>query len=148
MKRIIYTQDNGILAVIIPSPEWNGTIEELAARDVSEGKTFKIVDADKIPNDRSFRAAWEEGTIVTPVKINMNKARNIHMDRIRVSRDDKLSELDTEEMLARRGGHPQGKTEQDVWNEKQALLDLPQSFDLSGATTPKELKALCPSELQ
>ena len=32
--RIIYPKDTGV-AVVIPSPNWKGTIEELAAKDIS-----------------------------------------------------------------------------------------------------------------
>jgi hypothetical protein len=58
---IIYNQDNGVVAVIIPTPEYlaDHTIEELAAKDVPAGKPFKIVDVADIPEDRTFRDAWE-----------------------------------------------------------------------------------------
>jgi hypothetical protein len=60
MNRIIYNQDNGIVAVIIPTPESleHHTIMEIAIKDVPAGKPFKIVDAADIPSDRTFRAAW------------------------------------------------------------------------------------------
>lgn len=31
----------------------------IAAKDVPEGKPFKIVDVADVPTDRTFRAAWE-----------------------------------------------------------------------------------------
>ena len=46
-------------AVIIPAPECGLTIEEIAAKDVPQGKPYKIVDVTNIPSDRTFRAAWE-----------------------------------------------------------------------------------------
>lgn len=58
-QRIIYPTDDGGVAVIIPAPECGLTIEEIAAKDVPAGKQFKIVDAADIPEDRTFRAAWE-----------------------------------------------------------------------------------------
>lgn len=60
-KRIIYPQDNGIVAIITPTPEYlaDHTIEELAAKDVPAGKPYKIIDASDIPTDRTFRDAWE-----------------------------------------------------------------------------------------
>jgi hypothetical protein len=60
-KRIIYPQDNGIVAIVIPTPEYldEHTIEELAAKDVPAGKPYKIIDASDIPTDRTFRDAWE-----------------------------------------------------------------------------------------
>lgn len=58
-KRIIYPTDDGGVAVIIPAPECGLTIEEIAVKDVPEGKPFKIVDVADIPSDRTFREAWE-----------------------------------------------------------------------------------------
>ena len=57
--RIIYPTDDGGVAVIVPAVECGLTIEEIAAKDVPAGKPFKIVDASDIPEDRTFRNAWE-----------------------------------------------------------------------------------------
>jgi hypothetical protein len=61
MKRIIYPTDDGGVAIVIPTPEALEimTIEEIAAKDVPEGKPYKIVDVADIPSDRTFRNAWE-----------------------------------------------------------------------------------------
>ena len=60
-QRIIYPTDDGGVAIVIPAPEAleTMTIEEIAAKDVPAGKTFKIVDVSDIPTDRTFRSAWE-----------------------------------------------------------------------------------------
>ena len=58
-SRIIYPTENGGVAVIIPAAECGLSIEEIAAKDVPAGKPFKIVDATDIPEDRTFRNAWE-----------------------------------------------------------------------------------------
>jgi hypothetical protein len=58
-QRIIYPTDDGGVAVIIPAPECDLTIDEIAAKDVPEGKPYKIVDVSDIPSDRTFRDAWE-----------------------------------------------------------------------------------------
>ncbi|NBS68901.1 hypothetical protein EBT31_08275 [bacterium] len=57
-SRIIYPTDDGGVAVIVPA-ECGLTIEEIAAKDVPAGKTYKIVDVSDIPSDRTFRNAWE-----------------------------------------------------------------------------------------
>ncbi len=57
-KRIIYPNDEGGVAVIIPAAECGLTIEEIAAKDVPAGKPHKIVDVSDIPSDRTFRGAW------------------------------------------------------------------------------------------
>jgi len=59
-KRIIYPTDEGGVAIIIPTPEYlaEHTIEELATKDVPQGKEYHIVDVSEIPTDRTFRNAW------------------------------------------------------------------------------------------
>ena len=56
-KRIVYTADDGTLAIIIPA-DCGLTIEEIAAKDVPSGKEYHIVDKSEIPSDRTFRNAW------------------------------------------------------------------------------------------
>ena len=58
-KRIIYMQDNGIVAVIVPSANEKRSLDELAKKDVPTGKKYKIVDISEISSDRTFRNAWE-----------------------------------------------------------------------------------------
>jgi hypothetical protein len=57
-QRIIYPNDNGGVAIIVPA-DCGLTIEEIAAKDVPVGKPYKIVDVADIPTDRTFRNAWE-----------------------------------------------------------------------------------------
>ena len=56
-KRIIYQNDTGGVAVLIPA-DCGLTIEEIAAKDVPTGKPYKIVDASEIPTDREWRNEW------------------------------------------------------------------------------------------
>jgi len=58
-SRIIYPTDDGGVAVIVPAAECGLSIEQIAAKDVPEGKPYKIVDVSDIPTDRTFRNAWE-----------------------------------------------------------------------------------------
>ena len=59
-KRIIYQSDGGV-AVIVPTPqalaEWG--IDAIALKDVPAGRPYKIVTTDDLPEDRTFRNAWE-----------------------------------------------------------------------------------------
>jgi hypothetical protein len=58
-SRIIYKNDAGGVAVIIPSEEYlsNNSIESLVHL-VPSGQPYKIVDSSEIPEDREFRDAW------------------------------------------------------------------------------------------
>tara|TARA_Y100001951_G_C11095165_1_gene158901 strand:+ start:76 stop:276 length:201 start_codon:yes stop_codon:yes gene_type:complete len=57
-KRIVYMQDNGIVAIIIPTDNCGLTVEQIQAKDVPADKTSYIIDATEVPTDRSFRNAW------------------------------------------------------------------------------------------
>ena len=50
---IIYNQDNGIPAMVTPTPECLEThsILEIAIKDVPAGKKFKIIDAADLPTE-------------------------------------------------------------------------------------------------
>jgi hypothetical protein len=56
-QRVIYPNDDGGIAVLIPA-ECGLTIEQIAAKDVPTGKPYLIVDATEIPEDRTYREAW------------------------------------------------------------------------------------------
>jgi hypothetical protein len=60
-QRIIYQNDEGGVSIIIPTPEALTlyTINQIAKKDVPDGKAYKIVDVTDIPIDREFRNAWE-----------------------------------------------------------------------------------------
>ena len=75
MKRIIYKSEEGV-AIIVPSPEWTGTMEELASKDVPSGAEHYIVDASSIPTDRKYRSAWE----LVNKKIEVNQVKASQMD--------------------------------------------------------------------
>jgi hypothetical protein len=56
-QRIIFQTESGGVAVIVPTGEL--PIEDVAQKDVPAGIPYLIVDADDVPSDRTFRAAWE-----------------------------------------------------------------------------------------
>ena len=57
-KRIVYQNDEGGISIIVPAEECGLSIEEIAAKDVPNGKSYNIVDVSAIPTDRTFRDAW------------------------------------------------------------------------------------------
>ncbi len=149
-QRIIINNGDGSIGIVIPSPEFvaveGNTMAVLQAKIVPEGLASRITNVSNIPSNRDFRNAWTDDTPGVKVDVDMPKARDIHMDKIRVARDKKLIDFGIEQIIA---------AEQDdtvkldlIKIEKQVLRDLPQTFDLTIATTPEELKALWPTELQ
>lgn len=57
---IIYKQDNGVVAVIYPTPEAVSIfgIGAIATKDVPTGKPYKIIDEADLPADREQRNQW------------------------------------------------------------------------------------------
>lgn len=92
-------------------------------------------------NNRAYRAAWK--LTGSAVDVDMVKARVIHMNYIRAARDKKLEETD-KQLAALDGGPVPGPLK----TQRQKLRDLPQTVDLSTATTVAALKAIWPVELQ
>jgi hypothetical protein len=79
-------------------------------------------------------------------KVNMAKARGVHMDTIRVVRDAELVKKDLSSLLAIEAGDTSSQST--IATEKQTLRNIPQTFDLTTDNdTPEELKAKWPSEL-
>ena len=114
------------------------------------GNDYHIVDEADLPggavtedNDEAeFFDAWEwDGT----VKVNMPKARLIHMGEIRKARDKELVKLDVSFIRAAEASDTVAQAT--IATEKQVLRDLPATFSLSGKNTSSTLHAAWPTEL-
>jgi hypothetical protein len=136
--RIVYTNDEGNLSVMIPIDKSGLTLEQIIGLSIPEGTDYHILDGSKLPQDRRFRDAWvlDQGV----VKEDLDKAKVIHMDRIRIYRDKKLAELDAEQ--SKRISMDQDWS--DIKTEKQRLRDIPQTLDLSAVTDVEALASTIP----
>ena len=56
MKIIIFPNESSI-AVMVPTGDLS--VEETALKDVPSGVKFKIIESTDLPEDRTFRDAWE-----------------------------------------------------------------------------------------
>lgn len=59
MKRIIFKNADGGVAILAPDLACGLTIEQIALKDVPAGAPYKIIDTADVPSDRTFRDAWE-----------------------------------------------------------------------------------------
>lgn len=134
--KIVYTNEKGIASIVIPSPNFKGSMKELASRVVPAGISYKIIDDSTFPVERRYRDAW----VLSGEKldIDMPKARAIFLDNVRVLRNAKLSELDVEVVKA----VEKGESTTSLAIEKQRLRDLPETLskDLEKCTTVEEFK--------
>ena len=107
-----------------------------------------VVDETELPsgvvseeNDYFFDCwEWNNGC-----KVNMPKARDLHMDQIRSVRNTELAKLDAPFMQALEARDV--AEQQRIADLKQQLRDIPQTFDLNVFTTPESLKSSWPLEL-
>ena len=70
------------------------------------------------------------------ININMNKARDIHRERVREARNPKIAAKDVEFQRALETGADTSA----IVAAKQALRDAPAAANIEAATTPEELK--------
>ena len=131
MSKIIYTQSNGIVAVIHPI---SGNADD-AIKDLPDGVSYEIVEDSVIPTDRTFRDAWVQDS--KTIKTDMAKAREIHKTKIREARTSKLAELDIEFQKALETS----ASTTDIVSKKQALRDAPADSAIASADTEAKLKA-------
>ena len=143
MSKIIYTQENGVIAVVHPSDQslLEMTIEEIAQKVVPVGiSTYSIVEDSVIPTDRSFRNSWVGvgiGTTGATITEDIDKAKEWHKTRIREARVDKFTALDIEYQRATETSVDTSA----IVAKKQALRDAPDASGISTASNTTELKA-------
>jgi len=117
-----------------------------ATGSIAADASYWIVEHSDLPggslsedNDYFFDAwEWDDGAMV-----NMTKARGIQMDKIRAVRNKELAKKDIEFMKALEADDGSSTV---IAVEKQALRDIPQTFDLI-TDTPEELKQKWPEGL-
>jgi hypothetical protein len=78
------------------------------------------------------------------ININLEKARDIHRDKIRQARAPKLAELDAAFQREMEKAKPNTAA---IAAQKQALRDAPAARAIDAAQTPEELKAAWPADL-
>lgn len=125
-QRIIYTNEAGGVAVIIPAPECGLTVEEIAAKDVPQGVPCEIVDVAAIPSDRTFRNAWERNG--KDIGHNMVKAREIAHERRRAARAAEFAPLDVEATIPAKAAEAEAKRQviRDRYANMQTAIDAAQ----------------------
>lgn len=156
MKKIIYTRPDGGLSIVYPAPK--SVIEEAQKRTLTdaeyEARVWEksvpanailpaSIEDDVIPEDRYFRNAWKANANL--IEVDLPKARDLHMNNLRVDRNVKLKELDIEFQIALEKGD--AEAQRTIAARKQALRDMPATFDLSAITDLNALKNARPDYL-
>lgn len=133
MKVIVY-DNNGTLAVVVPAIQ---DLDKILERSVPAGKEYRIIDASEIPNDRTFRNAWKYDKGIT---VDLNKAKEIHKEKLRKKRKPLLDALDVEFLVALENS---GSTEE-IIARKKFLRDITKATEIENASSVEELKNFNP----
>lgn len=128
---IIFTNDNGGVSVCVPTGEMD--INAVKAKDTPS--TSIIVDSADLPQaDNDFFNAWELADGV--VTVNLDKAKELTRDRLRMER---VPLLNAQDVLFQRAQETGADTTAIV-AEKQRLRDITNLVD--GCATTQELREL------
>ena len=132
-----HPDDSSRVAILIPTGEI--PLEDVLQKDVNTEKFHMVVEYETLPiADEDFYEAWHfhEGE----VKVNLERAKDIHRNRLRAQRAPLLQQLDVDFMRADEMGDMIKKAE--VVASKQKLRNLPTHPSIAGASSTSELRAL------
>lgn len=142
IKIAVTLQDDTLVIMSIVINDGNGykmfpsdyNIEKEITRQF-EFKTWRKIQEEEIIQDRSFRSAWRDNG--ERVHVHMPAAREIHRNRLRYARAEKLISLDAEYLKADEAGDMTAKAE--VSKRKQKLRDITKHPGIEEAQTPEDL---------
>lgn len=157
MKKIAYTRPDGGTSIIVPADKTSlervlGTLSdaeyEAEIRKAIPADATNVVDVDEsdLPEDREFRDAWKQVEGNTKIDFDLDKAKDIQLDRIRKIRDPKLAVLDVDYVKADEAEDITKKDE--IRAEKQRLRDITEPLKALEPTSIDEIKAAFPEEFK
>jgi hypothetical protein len=144
MRIVIKTHDGVQIMTLAEGANFEDALRKWADVNPNQYISHREMPIEAIPTDRSYRGAWADTTPELTIDIDMVKAREIHLQRIRIKRNDELSKLDVEVMKAQDIGDTEKLAQ--IRQRKQELRDLPTTLrpTLDAANSVDELKAIQP----
>ena len=138
-KRIVYQGEDNVAKIVIPSPNYSGTMDDLLIKSVPENcrDSANVVEVDTVPSDRIFRNAWvtEQGK---SVEVDLDKSKVIAKEKVRQARVPKFQELDIAYQRADEDGDDSAKSA--VATKKQTLRDATKDTKITDADSVANLK--------
>lgn len=154
MKRHVYTNGDGSVAIVTPAPKVElekilGPMSDaqyeahVLSRSIPPDaiNVTPIEDVD-IPSDREFRDAWKQNN--NKVDFDLPKAQNIQLERIRKAREPKFAELDAEFIVALE----KNKDTTTIKARKQELRDATEAIKNITPTSIEDIKSAFPPFLR
>ena len=150
--RIIYEDETGYCRIIFPHERFkqNWETEQSALARLYQAALpgiceFIACDPDKIPQDTTFRDAWEKGNAKEPIRINFEKAIQIHRQRLEEAANLKIEQLNKElELAIEKDNLPQ----QVAINRTKNILRTIHEMNLTHCKNVEDIKQSVPAELR
>lgn len=145
MKKIIYTNLDGSVSIVIPAPKSHleklfGLISDEQYESHVWEKSVPVnainaryIEDSDIPVSREFRNAWVDVTDTSNIDINLVKAKEIQLEKLRLERVPLLEQLDKQMLYALEDGDVVKQAQ--IKLEKQRLRDVTEPLkvlDVSG----------------
>lgn len=132
---IIFPNDTGGVVFVYPC-ECGLTIEQIALKDVPEGKPYLIVHDDFVPKDHTFFGAFESDFVAPVITTNLLKAQGITHVKRRAARDKEMAPLDIQATIPAKA--QQAEAQRQIIRDKYAAIQIA----VDAATTAAGLKAI------
>lgn len=144
MKIVIKTTEGVAVMTLVNEADLSEALRKWSAVNPGKYISHREMPDEAIPTDRTFRDAWADTTPELTIDIDMVKARDIHLNNIRIKRNDELSKLDVEAIKAQDMGDTEALTQ--IRARKQELRDLPATLTptLASALSVDALKEIQP----
>lgn len=148
MQIIIFANPDDPTRVSIMYPTGELPIDELIRRHIDTSKPYQVMDPSDIPHaegDGDYFEAWQ----MTPkdgvpgryeVMVNLERAKRMHRDRLRLERKERLEALDVAFMRAVERGDTE--EQRSIAIKKQQLRDIPNHPAISAAASTADLRSL------
>lgn len=140
MKLILFKRDDDTIGLISVGPNEH-LINEIAATDVPKDCIWTIIEADFLPEDKTFRDAWVWRN--NKIEVDIELAKDQKRRLFRSLREPLLPSLDLQFMRA--------VEEQDTEKQKEIVSKKKALRDITAIEMPndlKELKEFIPEILQ
>jgi hypothetical protein len=143
MKKIVYSRPDGGVSVVTPALNLHSdppdTEDDAVARAMKrlpeDAIAPRVVDANEIPADRTFRNAWK-----ADLTVDMAKARAIHRNKLRELRAPLFEPLERAQRTALVSGDT--ATALAIETKLQTLRNVTADPAIEAASTPEELKSI------
>jgi hypothetical protein len=149
---IIYTRaDDGGMTIVYPAiscddPEgfkYEDALKRALEKDIPADATdTAVIEEKELPQSTRFRNAWDHDG--RDVFVNMDKARELLKEQLRIVRLPMLLALDVAYMRADERGDAAAKRQ--IAERKQAWRDVTDDPAIAAATTPDALAAIWPAD--